>query len=432
MWDTNALDTDEIPMPGRPLLSILIPTCNRQRYLAKCLGSVLRAFAKQNVEIVVQDSSDDVDREHVRRSVHQNGNLKYLISNPETDFSENFNLAYANSEGVYVCAIGDDDTINPELYELVEWADRSEVDAVSQAHSAFYFWPDYRLKFMERRYAGRLYVRSSNPSLWRSECAVALAKFLESGFLDNKGLPKVYGGAVRRTCLERICARGGRVFGGVSPDIYSSLAAGLVVEKSFITDYPLFVAGSCGASGTCLAATGKHVGGLSVPQLSKFRNLIWSPEVPAFYSEETVWAHSAMQALRDLGRTDLIHRVNLSMLYVRCLLSHPKYRKHVLQCITQLEQRNGCHRLPRKRDYLKSGLSVCGRRAHGVILRARNMAYRVLTGGDAWRTEVISEIPDIDAALTVLQGVISRRGWSIAQLLRDAGAGFTTCESSET
>jgi glycosyltransferase involved in cell wall biosynthesis len=409
-------------MPTQPLLSILIPTCNRYQYLTKCLSSISRGFAKHNVEIIVQDSSDNIDKEYIKQVVAENTKVKYFVSTPATNFSDNFNMAYANSQGAYVCAVGDDDTINPELYDIVSWANQSNVDAVSQMYSAFYFWPDYRLKVMKRRYAGRLYIRNTNPTLWRSECGEALASFFASGCLDNKGLPKLYGGVVRRACLQRISVDGKAVFGGVSPDIYSCVAAALVVNTLYITDYPLFVAGSCGASNTCLAAIGKHTGGLLVPQLSKFRDLLWSPEVPAFYSPETVWAHSALEALRDMGRTDLIPRVNLSELYVRCLVSYPRYGKHTVQCILRLKQLSPGCRVPNKCDYIKSALRICKRYTLRVTLHLRNAVCRVLTGRKAWRSEVIDNVPDVDEALSVLQIWLSQKNLCVERLLSEFSA----------
>jgi glycosyltransferase involved in cell wall biosynthesis len=68
--------------------------------------------------------------------------LKYIRKNDFLTVVENFQIGIDNANGEYICTIGDDDGLNPEIIELVEWAKKNNIDAVTPKFIADYIWPD--------------------------------------------------------------------------------------------------------------------------------------------------------------------------------------------------------------------------------------------------------------------------------------------------
>lgn len=53
--------------------------------------------------------------------------------------TENWNMAVGLASGKYLCIIGDDDGINPEIIEATRWADMNNLDALKPTVRALYF-----------------------------------------------------------------------------------------------------------------------------------------------------------------------------------------------------------------------------------------------------------------------------------------------------
>ncbi|MFX7977155.1 hypothetical protein ABTK65_20135, partial [Acinetobacter baumannii] len=85
--------------------------------------------------------------------------------------------------------------------------------------------------------------------------------------------------------VERIVARHGELFGGVSPDIYSAALISLESQKSYQVDFPIVIPGACAGSTSGKSAQGRHVGGLrDNAHIGAFKNLVWDARVPEYYS----------------------------------------------------------------------------------------------------------------------------------------------------
>lgn len=125
-----------------PLLSIVIPTRNRQVY---CLAAV-QQIVKLNlpsVEIVVQDNSDNDYLSYSLNTPQMNAvHVRYTYEPGELSFVDNFSHGIENSCGEYVCMIGDDDGVLPSIHEVADYASRNNLDAVIPALNSVYFWPN--------------------------------------------------------------------------------------------------------------------------------------------------------------------------------------------------------------------------------------------------------------------------------------------------
>ena len=84
-----------------PLLSIVIPTRNRQEYAASCIRSLLRILSV-DLEVVVQDNSDaDELRRHLDRHAIDE-RLNYTHRSGRVSVIDNCNDGVSRASGQYV------------------------------------------------------------------------------------------------------------------------------------------------------------------------------------------------------------------------------------------------------------------------------------------------------------------------------------------
>lgn len=310
------------------LLSIVIPTRNRQDVLKKSLKQILGLVRKDEVQVVIQDNSDS---DVLRTSISALGcsNIKYNYEQQRLSFVDNFNLATMLADGRYLCMIGDDDGICEELADVVKWAEKHNIDAVIPNVDFEYFWPNsVRLYNMEPN--GIVRILESKPSIKRINSEKGVVDVLKNGCQNymKYEVVKLYHGIVKRECLEKVRETGGKYFGGVSPDIYISMALSLVCENSVRITAPVTIAGVCKSSGSADSSNGKHVGRYcDMPHLNGHTEYPWSDLVPKFYSVETVWADSAIKAVEDMKRTDLLKYYNFPAFDAVCKLNYGDYSK---------------------------------------------------------------------------------------------------------
>ena len=160
------------------------------------------------------------------------------------------------------------------------------------------------------------------------ETKTEINKLLESGGQNylKYNLVKIYHGIVKKSAMDRVKSITGNYFGGLSPDIYSSVALSLVIDKVLKIDYPLTIPGVCSKSGAGHSSTGRHHGNLEdAPQLKGHINYQWSSLVPRFYCVETLWADSALAAFKEMGRLDLLDKFNVPRLSAYCYLRYKSF-----------------------------------------------------------------------------------------------------------
>ncbi len=91
------------------LVSIIIPCKNEEKYIGKCLDSILRQdYPKENLEVLVVDGmSDDKTREIVEKFKNQNSKIKIqLIDNPKKFTNFAFNTGVKEAKGEIIMIMG--------------------------------------------------------------------------------------------------------------------------------------------------------------------------------------------------------------------------------------------------------------------------------------------------------------------------------------
>lgn len=317
-----------------PLLSIVIPTRNRQ-YCAESAIKGILSIESNDFELIVQDNSDS---EELRASVDTYKNdcrLRYYYSADTLPTVDNFSLAFRHAKGEYICAIGDDDFVNPEIVQACAWAKRNGLDAISDGRwGTKYFWPGFGSEKPQTGEGGKLQIQKFSGNIEMLDPEVELCRCVRSGGMSLQRLPRPYLGIVRRACLVESlnCIATSRV--GTCPDMFYAVAVSAKIKRMCVLDYPLAIAGYSPASAGQLIVLHRHEGRLEdAPHLRARPDFEWPEVIPRFYSVNTFYAESALRGLQATGRRDLIERFNLPFLYVMCAILNPEYRREMFSSL---------------------------------------------------------------------------------------------------
>jgi glycosyltransferase involved in cell wall biosynthesis len=319
-----------------PILSVVIPTKNRFRYAISSITSILN-ISSDKLELIVQDNSDNLDLESWLQSNVSDLRLRYNFTKRPLSFIGNFCRAAELATGEYMCFIGDDDTVNPEIIEAACWAESQNLDVLIPSHAADYLWPGTGVSstIFTKGAGGSLSIKEFTGIIEEVDMEEEILKLVRNGGLYylNYKLPKLYHGLVRRSCLESIHEKTGSYFGGLSPDTYASLAIACVARRVAAVDYPLTIPGACKVSGSVVEGNIKrHSKSLEdAPHLRHRGEYHWSDIVPRIYCVETIWVDSSIAALRAMGRDDFIEEINLPKLAAFCVGANRDITKSVLR-----------------------------------------------------------------------------------------------------
>ncbi|MFM9987043.1 glycosyltransferase family 2 protein [Flavobacterium sp.] len=392
------------------ILSIIIPTRNREKYAFNCVMQILES-TNDDVQVVIQDNSDAdslydkfIDSPFLSR-------IKYNYSSEVLSFVVNFSNAVSQADGEYVCMIGDDDGINPEIVKFVYWAKENNIEAVTPEIRLNYIWPETGISYYKKD-NGNLMIIDFNLNNKYYDTKQELNKLLSSGGQNylSYSLVKIYHGIVKKSAMEKVKNITGKYFGGLSPDIYSSVALSLVIDKVLKINYPLTIPGVCSLSGSGQASTGRHVGDLKdAPQLKGHINYQWSQLVPKFYSVETIWADSALAALKDMKQDDLISKFSVSALTAYCNYTYKEYKKIIDANYIEYNKKRNFNFLKQKKNlyvaYLNGPIKDLLKRIYSRLIRKKNAV------------ENHDGVLDIKNAQVVFEEFLQRKNQSINDVI---------------
>jgi glycosyltransferase involved in cell wall biosynthesis len=316
-----------------PLLSIVIATKNREFYCIEAIKSILLIDSIE-LELAIADNSDTDEIKIFIESIFDS-RLKYVYDNSLTSSIANFNRALSLATGDYVCMIGDDDGINPEIIEISKWAKMNNIDALVGSLSANYRWentgaPDTLFTKMT---GSTLTISSFDGKAEFVDLRKSLVALMRNGatnYLDFK-LPKLYHGIVKRDILQNIKNETGEYLKGLSPDIYSAVILAHKVKNLVYIDYPITIPGVCGTSTSIIEgqkkANSKKIE--DIPHLKYRGAYTWNKNIPRFYCVQTIWGDSCFAALDELSSFELKEKFNKFYLYANILIANPRLLKLV-------------------------------------------------------------------------------------------------------
>lgn len=314
-------------MLNKPILSIIIPTKDNEQIAFQTIKSIAN-LELDNVEVVIQDNGKTDNLRQLLLELINKKKIIYNYSDKNMPIIGNFNLSLNASSGEYVCFIGDDDGIHPEILEAVKWAKENQIEVIVPKLKAVYYWPGSSKKYKQ----GYLSLSPFTGEITSHNALEELIKLIEGGSLDyiNYHLPKAYHGIVAREKMEEIFNITGNYFGGLVPDIYAVTALSLIIKEVIYIDFPLTISGISPKSNSGKAVKNETNGSLeAAPQLKWRGEYLWSENVPRIFSGETIWADTLMHALDDMNRSDLKVHFNSKKLHERLWFRYKNLREQI-------------------------------------------------------------------------------------------------------
>ena len=398
------------------LLSIVVPTRNRQIYAIQTVKQIL-AVMDHRVQIVVSDNSDDDSLSKMIDDLNDS-RLKYQFIKERIPGVGNYANGISMSDGRYVCCIGDDDGVLREILEITEWANKNDIKAIKPGVQAAYIWPNT----VELYKTGCLSLDKVDTEYTYVDPKQELSAFLKAGCIDfpEAKLVKAYHGIVRRDIFEGLKSRTGHYCGGLSPDIYLSVSLSLMVEKVLCLNVPVTIFGACKQS-----TTGDSLNKINVGKLEDAPHFVgqkyeWSDKVPRFYCGMNIWADSAMHALCDMKADDMLAEYSIEHLTAFLLMNYKEYSGEIMENFTQnngdkktldylMQQEASAYRKKKIKDTLKSNPII-----FGLYKKVRDKYYKAT----ASQTFSQNGVTDIGEAERIVSSTIHNVFEELVVLLR--------------
>jgi glycosyltransferase involved in cell wall biosynthesis len=304
-----------------PLLSIIIPTKNRQETAIAAVRTAL-AIDSQDIEIVVQDCSEDDSLRAMLLQFHD-GRIKYHYQSGMVSMTENWNRAYGNATGDYQIGIGDDDAVFKEIYQVAIWAKRNQVEAVGHTEPYLYFWPNYPVFHVKRRFLFKTFTGKITAYRDLREIVLKRSRLCDNGY--GIDLPMVYHRLISKQLLDKLKMLTGKLLDGTSLDVYSAFALGLICKDFRMIDYPFSMRGASGKSNS-----GRFVKKEDKMHFDEYQDIDYPEWMPNLKISHVTIAESIYRAFVNTGNQDLIANIDKSYLYASCVNAMPKEKKYIM------------------------------------------------------------------------------------------------------
>ena len=198
--------TDVANGGGKVLVSIVMPMYNQERYIEKCLRSVLKQSLRAIEVVLVNDGSTDSSMTIVRRLANEDSRV-VIVDKPNTGYGNSVNEGIRRSHGQYIGIVETDDFISPEMYETLyglsgegiadvvkgnfyDYWDYAGKDPVAVENTERHDMPDVQTFFTIRECPQILW---GHPSVWSAiyrrefllENNISFKEVAGSGWVDN-------------------------------------------------------------------------------------------------------------------------------------------------------------------------------------------------------------------------------------------------------
>lgn len=116
-----------------PLVSILIPTLDKYKYLERCISSIFEKTTYENFEVIIIDTgSTEKETLDYYKTLEGNSKIKFLSWEKKFNYSAVNNYGVKHSKGEYILLLNNDtEIITPDWIEgMLEHAQREKIGAV--------------------------------------------------------------------------------------------------------------------------------------------------------------------------------------------------------------------------------------------------------------------------------------------------------------
>ncbi len=319
--------TRNVRIKKQPLLSIAVPTKNRYEYLKKLVELYLSISNCDDIELVIQDNSDNSEEFGIFIQQLPNSHIRYNYQAGNLSVSENCDLAIGNCQGEYITMLGDDDGWHRDIINVVRYMKMHGYDSAI-GDVALYNWIGVGGKVFN--FDKILRVDTHNSKINIIDLDNEINRIFYSAKLSIGQLPCVYNGIVKKEILDSVKKISGSYFPGPSPDMANAIALALTGVKHIKINFPFTIAGKSVKSAGGKGAQHKHVGRLE-DQAFLPKDIIetWYSKVPRYWTAATIYAQSALRAAALMGRNDLVESFNYVNLYGLMAVSNPEILRMV-------------------------------------------------------------------------------------------------------
>lgn len=130
-----------------PRISVIIPVFNVEKYISKCLDSIINQTLKDLEIICVDDGSSDYSTEIIKEYAKRDSRIK-IIQQKNQGVSVARNTGIKNATGEFISFIDSDDWISPNFYEKMYFSAK-ELNADIAASSVMSVHRHYRLSTLK-------------------------------------------------------------------------------------------------------------------------------------------------------------------------------------------------------------------------------------------------------------------------------------------
>lgn len=167
----------------KPLVTIIIPLYNCEKYIEKCLDSICQQIYSDIEIIIVDDGSTDAGADIVKRKKQQDSRIQYI-------YQENKGVAAARTKaieqasGKYLLFVDADDYLSRDyVQDLTERAEADHSDMVVAGYTVVYSDSDRK----QRTYSAKQYVRGTGEE-WVYRISSTWSHLYLKKFWDDNGL----------------------------------------------------------------------------------------------------------------------------------------------------------------------------------------------------------------------------------------------------
>ena len=143
------------------LISIIVPVYNAEKYLNKCIKSIINQTYKKLEIILIDDGSTDNSGKIIDKWQKEDSRI-IVIHKENEGFSEARNIGIIKSKGKYLSFIDNDDYIEVDFIESLY---KSIIQNDSQIAAGGYIYETYTKQ--EIRYAREIYIENAEETLKR-------------------------------------------------------------------------------------------------------------------------------------------------------------------------------------------------------------------------------------------------------------------------
>lgn len=320
------------------ILSVIIPTKNASDLIDKFLDGAESVFVgmEGQIEFLIVDNSSVP---HKRLSKNKNKLFTYSWTSEDIGMQGNFDKGISIAKGKYLCVIGSDDAVLPNILDITRLMDSLDIDT-AMCEVIPHYWKDTGTLWVRPNPTGYMKVPKSVLAPKPISLSQSLEDVLErGGAIYQEFMPSVYHGIVRKKVMLELIETYGTCFPGPSPDISNAILVAST-NATCLRTAPFLVAGAAEGSAAAEGANHAHQGSLEDwSHMVMGRGVSWPAKIPKFFSGSTMWSISVLNTLEVIGRK--IEPEYYLGLYARCLVFNPRYYRETLAELKFTDYREG-------------------------------------------------------------------------------------------